>query len=212
MLEKSGFHIIPQNAHSNWDNMERVPKGAPWSTQLAALAIDTIYLAEITGDSSLEKIASGALGWITGLNPGLPREMVINPHPGNQSIVPAAFIMNLDAPHAKPWSKWGWRAATLWARGERKDWILAGGEVLEAAPTKPMMSIINGFKIINGRWDYIDDWSCAETWIASDGTYLYAICVYEDYLKGDRSDREPATSGLLERIRLCKSLNGSNPS
>lgn len=46
---------------------------APW-------VLDAIFIAEVTGDSSMEKIASASLNWITGLNPGVPVEFVMNPY------------------------------------------------------------------------------------------------------------------------------------
>jgi len=162
VLKKNGFHVIPQieqKEEREWDDMKHVPASRKWgdNTRFATRAIDAIFLAEVTGDHSLEKIASAELGWITGLNPGVPGEMVTNP-PTEQSLVSAAFIMNLDVRHVKPWSWWEW------------------------TPTKSMMSIVNGFVIRGGKWAYVDEVYSAETFIMHDGAYLYAICVYEDYL------------------------------
>lgn len=66
--------------------------------------------------------------------------------------------MNLGSRHAKPWTWWAW------------------------TPTTSMMSVLNGFVIRNGKWDYYTElWLPGETYIKSDGIFLYAICVYEDY-------------------------------
>jgi len=130
------------------------------NTHFASWILDAIFLAEVTDNQSLEKIAAASLGWITGLNPGVPGEMVVNPYHKRQTITSAAFIMNLDARHVKPWIEWWW------------------------APTTSMMSIVNGFVIRNGKFDYYDKGSffAGETYLLHDGTYLFAMCLYDEYL------------------------------
>jgi len=183
ILNRNGFNVIPLGGKEEWDNMERIPPQRPHGMHLpgyweesygspndygsfypnigfATWTLDAIFLASVTGDHSLEKIAAASLGWITGLNPGIPGEMAMNPYQERQKLTSAAFIMNLDAVHVKPWTEWWW------------------------IPTSSMMSIVNGFVIRNGIFDYYDLGAhfAPETFILTDGIYLYAICLYDQYL------------------------------
>jgi len=174
ILNRNGFNVIPEGGKKEWADMKSIPpermrkyRGElnEWgsfypNTHFASWILDAIFLAEVTDNQSLEKIAAASLGWITGLNPGVPGEMVVNPYHKRQTITSAAFIMNLDARHVKPWIEWWW------------------------APTTSMMSIVNGFVIRNGKFDYYDKGSffAGETYLLHDGTYLFAMCLYDEYL------------------------------
>ena len=164
ILKNNHFHVLPQGNQKNWDDMSRVPAVSGWggfyaNTHFAASTIDAVYLAEITGDRSLEKIAAGSMGWLTGLHVGLPAHGVLNP-PTSKPIASAAFIMNLDARCARAWTNWRW-----WG-----------------PPDKKAMSVMNGFVVKNGKWAYPDEWPSAEIFIHHDGAFLYAMVVYENYL------------------------------
>ena len=164
MIRGSGFQVT--TFVSGWENMEGLAadgyvRARFWGCNFAVMAIDAMYLSHITGDKSLEKIATGSLSWITGLHVGLVGEDVTNP-PTEKSLVSASFIWNSDTRHAKPWSRWWW------------------------TPTENMQTIINGFSIEEEQFIYVDDWGAGETWIQHDGTYLYAICLYDDYLNNNK--------------------------
>ena len=139
------------------------------------MATDAIHLAQITGDVSLEKMAAGALGWLTGLNPGVPGKMVKNPGSA-ETRVAASFIINLPTRCVKPWKSWD--------RG--------------LFPQLNFVSIVNGFAIDDGTWAYSDEvFQTGETWFKHDGAYLYAICLYEDYLESEEgsNSRAPVPEG-----------------
>lgn len=89
------------------DSPAKLSSGKLRQSNFAMMAVDAIYLSHITGDKSLEKIATGALGWITGLHIGLEADVVVNPQT-DKSLASACFIWNSDTRHAKPWSKWYW--------------------------------------------------------------------------------------------------------
>ena len=164
MLKENGFHVFFMPSRlKKWQSglpPRKLPKSKKtWAgvCGFADLASDAIMLAQVTGDHSLEKLASGALGWITGINPGVAGRFAVNPG-SDAPLACAALIAGLDARHVAPWHR-QWKS-----RNNR--W----------------MSLINGPAVQDGRWVYENDWFTAETFIQHDGAYLNAICLYEDYL------------------------------
>lgn len=144
-------------------------------------AIDASFLADMTNDPELRVMAAAGVGWITGLNPGVPVERV----PGTNSTSPveaASFLTGVGARSAAPWSVWEWLRPR--AHG----------------------TIVNGFL---GDFRYDDEFRAAETSLAHDGLWLYAMTAYEDFLHPGR--RAPATEApaAYERAVHVASVSGS---
>ncbi|HOR28450.1 MAG TPA: cellulase N-terminal Ig-like domain-containing protein [Candidatus Sumerlaeota bacterium] len=171
MMQRNAFHILPQGGAREWDNTEDVPPEIypPYnfyaSTQFGTMATDAILLARITGDDSLERMATGCLNWITGLHPGVPRNSTL-PAATGRRLTAAALIMNLPgARHIRTWTYWGWEQ-----------------------PEIEYLSIVNGLCIDDGDWYYSTrEWRSGETFIKHDGAYLYAMALYDQYLEENRS-------------------------
>ncbi|TAK68166.1 MAG: hypothetical protein EPO22_02325 [Dehalococcoidia bacterium] len=176
MLERNVFQIIPSgvtnaddktSATDQWDRVDALmpPGDGPgWTFSngwILARAIDATYLASITHDAELEKVATASLAWIGGLNPGLPAERVLGADAGSP-LVAASFLTGLDVRTADPWSSWEWQR------------------------TRAFATIVNGFK---AAFAYDDSFDAAETSLGYDGSWLYATAVYEDYV--DAGKRPP---------------------
>jgi len=121
-------------------------------------ALDACFIGMLTNDKELERVATGELNYILGMNFGLPSDMTVmaenNGKPEN-----ASFINGLPGRHAKAWSKWYFKMGN-------EKW----------------MSIVNGYMIENGCFAYKDDWKHSETFIKTDGIFIYAACVYDEWL------------------------------
>ena len=130
------------------------------NVRLANLAAHAVMLAQLTGDRELEKMATAALGWITGLHPGVRGEWLRGPA-SEERLGSAALISGLDARHVTPCPGTVWRPAA-------NGW----------------MSLVNGLTIQDGRWVYADWAATAQTSIANDGAYLTAIALYDAYMAG----------------------------
>ena len=177
MIQRNVFQIVPPgvtsaadntSAADQWDHVDSSPPpgegpGGTFSNGwIIARAIDATYLASMTHDAELEKVATASLAWIGGLNPGLPVARVTGADAGSP-IVAASFLMGTDVRTAAPWSSW--------------EWTRPGG----------FATIVNGFK---GGFAYDDSFAAAETSLSYDGAWLYATSVYEDYV--DAGKRPPA--------------------
>lgn len=167
----NGFHLLPIGLPRAYQDAVRDPSAVPQGTgagnfwpnaRMARLASDAIYLASITGDRGLADVAAAGLGWITGLNTGVPsrytsRAKGVAP----DSLVAAAYIANISENFALPWNRWFWP-------GDQ-------GKV---------MSIVNGAVVSPERgWVYdTGHFEPSETFILSDGLFLSAMTAYEDYV------------------------------
>lgn len=71
-LSLAGMALVLANAAAAADFGTQRRRGGRLLGQ-RKLASDAIFLAAITGERRLAVLASGALGWIAGLNTGVPR-------------------------------------------------------------------------------------------------------------------------------------------
>ncbi|MBI4651763.1 Ig-like domain-containing protein [Candidatus Desantisbacteria bacterium] len=170
LLDNNGFHVFPQGSTNvDWNDMVSIPKA--WSQDpyphnfyangpYGARVQDAVYLAALTGKHKILKpLMSGSLGWVKGLNLGIPSQYVSGVTPA-EPIACASFIINTDK-YSKPWTYWEW-----------------------GPPTSNVQSIVNGFYIVNGALVYNNyDWQTGETFILTDGTYIQGSSVYENYLQ-----------------------------
>ncbi|MHB8963470.1 MAG: hypothetical protein ACYC5K_09995, partial [Saccharofermentanales bacterium] len=172
LRDGNAFQTMPslggENPGEQWVHMEREPLGSGnlWGirhffTSLAAnTGYDAINLIRITGDISLEKVASGCIGWVMGINPGMPRWAVANP-PAEQDYEAAALIANTPFRHAKAWTEWSF-----------------------AMRNPHWQSVPNGYIFKEKSvFEYPDQWQSAETFIATDGVLLSVLAAYEDYME-----------------------------
>lgn len=168
---RNAMDILPisdyDTAAAEWDNMWQLPAGEieqHWqlTTGRAANAMDACFLGELTGDASLEAIATGSLGYIMGLNPGFSGNLVTNPTT-TRPMAAAALVYNLSTRHSTGWYFWQFTPAN-----------------------NTFLSVMNGFRIENGTYVFesndLDDWVYGESFLRHDGAFAYAFCVYERFL------------------------------
>ncbi|MHB1484183.1 MAG: early set domain-containing protein [Saccharofermentanales bacterium] len=170
IITTNAFNVITTstkaNAISEWDDASGVPDGDPaisswtWINSGAspAYCIDACILGDITGDSAMKQVAAGEINWILGLNPGVPRWTIRNPISNQNDRNAASFIGNLNARCVtQNYSAWTPKNNTF-------------------------MSISNGFTIKNNTFWYENRWNESENFIKSDGSFVFASLIYEDYL------------------------------
>lgn len=182
LVERNGFRVAPVGERFDWQHQSEPPRdpGSPFSmvsSHLLATATDALLLADITGEAWLEAIATGHLGWITGLHPGIPGRLARPPT--SAPLASAAFIYGLDARHAAAWNQWEWD------------------------PPAGLTSIVNGFSYLDGvPFAYTDDrYEPSETFITYDGAYLHAVARYDALLRKlghDRISSRTVTGGRSE--------------
>lgn len=170
--EKNAMEIFPISdvvmAKQEWDNMWQLPvgeySGKNWilTTARAANALDACFLGELTGDTSLERIAAGSIGYVLGLNPGFDGGLVMNPA-SSRKISAGALVQNINGRYVRGWSYWGFTP-------KNNEWA----------------SVMNGFCMEDGKYAFKDnnnnDWLYGETFLRHDGAFAYALCVYEHYV------------------------------
>ena len=196
----NGFFALPQGTgplvpFANWFDMESVPRVvrpvAPADNpdpekpgflhfyniqgHFPAAVADSVYLWRMTGNSDLERVASGNYYWMLGLNPGVPSQKVI----GGVDEGPwraAAFVRNLAA-FARGFE--GYRTIQTSSKGSplppwegdpasphREAWFV---DVLENG----FRSTVNGHVLWDEQWDYWNvgkyGWASGETFLLGDG-------------------------------------------
>ena len=136
---------------------------------IEGIGLDACFLWELTGDPAFEKIAAGALHYITGVNFGIPQGLATE----KTDVGPltcASFIGNAYG-GIIPWLDWGFEMKnTTWAS-------IVNGYKLE---NRPVASVMNGYP--TGRCDYVYThlhWQTGETFIRMDGVMAYAGALYE---------------------------------
>ena len=206
LLANNGFHVIPQSSGEdpiqhpmNWDDMESVPlvdrhvaDGRHFynSTFFATMAADMVMLGRMTGNPKIEKLAAGHLGWVLGLNPGVPVTKALNDSSGGTIWKAAAFVQNLGAPFARGFENFP-------SVTSAKSWLWGGedfGRHREVWWVDPLqngfMTIVNGHTLWEREWDYCNTgefgWASGETFILNDGLYAKAAIAYEDWVAGVR--------------------------
>jgi hypothetical protein len=188
MLERNPFDLVPSGvtedgiaAADQWDQVATLPapgQGAPDTIQNdwpLARAVDAVFLADMLKDPTLEQSASASLAWVTGLNAGVPIARVAGAS-GVSPVESASFITGLDARFAQPTPEWEW------------------------ARSRPFATILNGYW---GGFFFDGSQLPAGTSITHDGTWLYAIAAYEDYLHPGARAPEPAPAADVEGARVA---------
>jgi hypothetical protein len=195
--QSSGGAGVGQNEH-NWDDMKSVPRASnpiiPGrcmynSTFFSTTVLDMVMLGQMTGESKLEKLASGHLNWVLGLNPGVPATKAVN-QPASGTVWKAtAFVQNLDAPYSRGFEDWHDGSST------QKDWLWGAENWTDHRETwwfdplpNDFMTIVNGHVLWENQWDYYntgtDGWISGETFMLNDGIYARSAVTYEDWIVG----------------------------
>ena len=179
-LGRSLFQVIPPgtseaargtDAATQWDTMETDPPPGDNGDDASVAngwflgrAMDASYLAEMTGDRELEKVAAASLEWVLGLNPGVPSERVLGS--STQSPVSSAsFLTGVGAREAHGASSWEWLR------------------------TRPFGTIVNGFRT---DFTYEDSFAAGDSSLRYDGAWVAATLAYENYV--ERGKRAPAAT------------------
>lgn len=188
----------PDIPNHNWNLLEQFPSAnAPipdppvgdWYVceHYATAAIDSVCIGELTDADDLQKLATGNLSWILGINPGIPSSKTVAPDLG----VPwraASFIYNGTGAFARTIE--GFRTITTSSKGWRGPWEGAPpsrhGETWWIDPLgNGFHSIVNGHVLSDRQWHYwnvgIAGWVSGETFMLIDGTFLKATVALEDW-------------------------------
>jgi hypothetical protein len=126
-------------------------------------------------------MASAGVGWVTGLNPGVPADRVTGTD-GPSPVEAASFLTGLPVRSVEPWSTWEW------VRPRRHG------------------TLVHGFLF---GFTYEDGFASGETSLALDGLWLYAMTAYEDYLQPARRAPAPDPMPPLGRSVHVASAEGS---
>lgn len=165
--ERNAFRTVTSStqyhAEEEWDDMASTPDGDPVLGSVvtqctAAYCMDACILGSLTGDERMEAIATGQLEWILGLNPGLP-QWTVQPSETNRDREAAALMGGLSD-----------RSVTV----RYNVW---------SPKNSGIITIVNGFSMNSEPFHYENRWNESESFIKWDGSYAYAICMYEKYLK-----------------------------
>lgn len=217
----NGFCLIPQAddagnppvlglAERNWNNLAELPlaakpipdlsNGPPptypvgdWyiSNHFATAAADCVYIGRLVGERKLERLATGNLNWILGLNPGIPTTKVVPPAPTDGPWSAASFVYNGTGAFARSFE--GNRTRTTAAKGWLAHWeVSALSRHRESWAFDParndFQSIVNGHVLREGQWHYWSvgtaGWVCAETFMLTDAGFLKAALALEDWHSG----------------------------
>jgi hypothetical protein len=217
----NGFCLIPQANDTrnpadpalparNWDDLADLPlavypipelSGGPpptypvgdWyiSNHFATAAADCVYIGRLAGQRTLERLATGNLYWILGLNPGIPTTKVAPPAPTDGPWSAASFVYNGSGAFAR--SIEGNRTRTNAAKGWLADWEESASSrhreiwAIDLA-RNGFQSIVNGHVLRESQWHYWSvgaaGWVCAETFMLTDAGFLKAALALEDWHSG----------------------------
>jgi hypothetical protein len=224
----NGFCIVPQaedvgvprNAllpFRNWTNLgdlplavNPIPKPAvnppkhpvgDWHINLhfATAAADCVYIGRLANDRELERLATGNLSWMLGLNPGLPTTKIVARGAGTTdgpwnaaSFVfggPGAFARTIEGERVQTKNGKGWLAP--WegpaSSRHRESWAF------DPANTG-FQSIVNGYVLRENQFHYWSigepGWVCAETFMLIDGAFIRAALALEDWHSGSTIVRD----------------------
>jgi hypothetical protein len=224
----NAFQIVPESTdghkdsddHIAWHNWTEIDE-LPWAYRpipdtppdarvgdwyvcehYATTAFDCVCVGRIAGNTELQRLASGNLNWILGINPGLPASKVV---PANRegsggyvdglpwrsaSFIyngPGAFVRTIEGNRTNIASSKGWRAT--WEESassrHRETWWI---DPLDNG----FQTIVNGH-VLDGEWYYWSvgpaGWISGETFMLIDGTFLKGALALEDWASPVRMRR-----------------------
>ena len=153
----------------------------------ATAAIDCACIGQLTDSGDLQRLATGNLNWILGINPGIPSSKTVAPDTGvpwrAASLIyngPGAFARTIEGFRTITTSSKGWRGQWEGSPSSRHSetwWIDPLGNGFH--------SIVNGHVLTDRQWHYwnvgIAGWVSGETFMLIDGTFLKAAIALEDW-------------------------------
>jgi hypothetical protein len=215
----NGFCLMPQANDSrnppdhalpawNWNNLAELPLAVypipepsvgDWylSQHFATAAADCVYIGRLTNQETLERLATGNLYWILGLNPGIPATKVAPPAPASGPWSAASFVWNGPGAFARSWE--GNRTRTHAAKGWLAPWEESPSsrhrEIWAIDPARNgFQSIVNGHVLRERQWHYwslgTPGWVSAETFMLLDAGFIKAALVLEDWHAGSTLVRD----------------------
>jgi len=161
------------------------------SNHFATAAADCVYIGRLAGERTLERLATGNLYWMLGLNPGIPTTKVAPPAPTDGPWSAASFVYN--GPGAFARSIEGNRTRVNAAKGWLADWEESASsrhrEIWAIDPANNgFQSIVNGHVLREHQWHYWSvgsaGWVCAETFMLTDAGFIKAALALEDWNSG----------------------------
>ena len=209
--DPEGFLILPQGTTEQWIDRTVVPvNGGPldplantnppltWygiahfatsATDAAILLHYAEHEGEIKEDS--KRRAAGSLGWILGLNPGIPATKALNPTIGGRPWTAAAFVRNMKIPSARGMDGYLTRDTIrkYWLSDWEEDVRSVHRETWYIQPkNNGFVTLVNGHLLWDGEWDYWNQgsngWMSGETFLLHDGAFLKGAIAFEDALAG----------------------------
>jgi hypothetical protein len=163
------------------------------SEHFATAAADCVYIGRLAGEKSIERLATGNLYWILGLNPGIPTTKVVPPAPTSGPWSAASFVHNGPGAFARSWE--GNRTRTNDVKEWLANWELSASsrhrEIWAIDPlNNGFQSIVNGHVLRESQWHYWSvgtaGWVSAETFMLIDASFLKAALALEDWHSGIR--------------------------
>jgi hypothetical protein len=212
LLGRDGFRVIPEASglpgaadnRAQWSDLSTVPRSIhaiaasgiydgrdSYDTIFfATTAYDLVQLGRLTGRRDLERLAAGHLGWILGLNPGVPVNKAAGAGSDDGTVwKSAAFIAGLDEGHARGFENFdgvGGDHVKSWKWPEEDDGRHRQVWWYEPAQNG-FLSIVNGETIWDRQWDYhnmgLNGWGSGETFALTDGVFVKSMIAYEDWLQ-----------------------------
>ena len=196
------FPIDPAIPRHNWENLADLPlavkhpKDFPvgeWyhGQHFATAAADCVYIGRLTNIDSLQRLATGNLYWILGLNPGIPTTKMARSAPTSGPWSAASFVWNGPGAFARSWQ--GARTRTQAAKGWLAEWETSPSSrdreiwAFDSA-NNGFQSIMNGHVLRERQWHYWSfgpvGWISAETFMLLDAGFLKAAILLEDWHTG----------------------------
>jgi hypothetical protein len=183
---------IPQPSNPSDPPLPTYPVG-DWyiSEHFATAAADCVYIGRLASEKSLERLATGNLYWILGLNPGIPATKLAPPAPTDEPWSAASFIYNGPGAFARSFE--GNRTRTNAGKGWLAAWEESPSsrhrEIWAIDPANNgFQSIVNGHVLREGQWHYWSvgtaGWVSAETFMLIDASFVKAALALEDWHSG----------------------------
>jgi hypothetical protein len=186
----------------NWNHLADLPLAVypiptpsvgDWylSEHFATAAADCVYIGRLAGQKAIERLATGNLYWILGLNPGIPTTKVAPPSPTSGPWSAASFVYN--GPGAFARSIEGNRTRTNDSKKWLANWELSASsrhrEIWAIDPlNNGFQSTVNGHVLRESQWHYWSvgtaGWVGAETFMLIDASFLKAALALEDWHSG----------------------------
>jgi len=210
-IDPEGFAILPQGTTEQWNDRTVVPvNGGPlvplegtnpaltWYgiAHFATSATDAAILIHYADREDGTKVdskrrAAGSLGWILGLNPGIPATKALNPSPGGRPWTAGAFVRNMKIPSARGMDAYLTRDTIrkYWLSGWEEDVRSVHRETWYFHPkNNNFVTLVNGHLLWDGEWDYwnqgANGWMSGETFLLHDGAFLKGAIAFEDAIAG----------------------------